>query len=73
MHSITLPLLDILESDALHYFSNVMHYITHYFSQISNKFKSTLKHLLQHIIKQILSYKENNLHYLFLISCFIKL
>ena len=32
---ITLPLLYILESNPLHYFSNVIHYITHYFSQIS--------------------------------------
>ena len=66
-----ITLLYILENNALHYFLNVMHYITHYFSQISNKQnESILVDLLEHIINHILSYKENSLNSLFLISCF---
>ena len=65
MHNLTLPLLYILESNKLHYFSNVMHYLTHYFSQTFNKHNQfMLKHLLPLIIKPILSFWENSLPYL---------
>ena len=59
MHYITL----LLKCNALHY--------TLLFINFKHQNESILVHLLEHIIKQILSYKENSLNSLFLISCFL--
>ena len=65
MHCITL----LFKCNALYY---TLLFTQKTKKKISNKQNmSILKHLLQHIIKQMLSYTENSLHYLFLISCFI--
>ena len=51
--------------NALHYFSNVMHYITHYLSKISNKQILSLN-ITAHLLQHMLFYEENGLPYVFL-------